>query len=79
MILIKGLPFQDGRETSLHVEMPHRDSKLAENGRVAIAPLESMNENSVVPPGLGSFVALFPALKRWANIDRPFGTSMARD
>jgi hypothetical protein len=28
-------------------------------------------KNSVVPPGLESFSALFPALKRWANLGCP--------
>ena len=28
-------------------------------------------ENSVVPPGLESFFPLFPALPRWAKLDRP--------
>ncbi|HYW39817.1 MAG TPA: penicillin acylase family protein [Terriglobales bacterium] len=35
--------------------------------------LKSVSENWVVPPGLESFVALSPALKRWAKLGRPFG------
>jgi hypothetical protein len=31
-------------------------------------------ENSVVPPGLESFVPFFPALARWAKLGRPSGT-----
>jgi hypothetical protein len=31
-----------------------------------------VRENSVVP-GLESFLSLFPALKRWAKLDRPSG------
>jgi hypothetical protein len=30
-----------------------------------------VRENSVVPPGLESFLPLFPALKRWAKLGRP--------
>ena len=29
--------------------------------------------NSVVPPGLESFLWIFPALKRWAKLVRPYG------
>jgi hypothetical protein len=32
-----------------------------------------VRENSVVPPGLESFLPLFPALKRWAKLGRPSG------
>jgi acyl-homoserine lactone acylase PvdQ len=35
--------------------------------------LNSVSENSVVPPGLKSLVPLFPALKRWAMLGRPSG------
>jgi hypothetical protein len=35
--------------------------------------LKSVRENSVVPPGLESFLPLFPALKRWAKLVRPSG------
>ena len=31
------------------------------------------SENSVVPPGLESFLPLSPALKRWAKFERPSG------
>ena len=34
---------------------------------------QSVRENSVVPPGLGCFAPLFPALKRWAKLVRPSG------
>jgi len=33
-------------------------------------------ENSVVPPGLESFLRLFPALKRWAKLVRPSGAGL---
>jgi len=33
--------------------------------------LKSVRENSVVPPGLESFLPLFPALKRWAKLVSP--------
>src|ERR1019366_6642991 len=36
--------------------------------------LKRMRENPVVPLGLESFLLLSPALKRWANVDRPSGT-----
>src|SRR5258705_446377 len=32
-----------------------------------------VSENSVVPPGLESFLPLSPALKRWAKLERPSG------
>jgi len=35
---------------------------------------ERSGEDWVVPPGLASFISLFPALKRWAKLGRPFGT-----
>src|ERR1035437_2462469 len=34
-------------------------------------------EDSVVPPGLESFLPLFPALKRWANLARPSGAAFS--
>src|SRR6266404_4882212 len=34
---------------------------------------ESVRESSVGPPGLESWLAVFPALKRWAKFDRPSG------
>jgi hypothetical protein len=34
-------------------------------------------ENSVVPPGLESFVPCFPALARWAKLVRPSGTGFS--
>jgi len=40
----------------------------------ALAPGSGLvNENLVVPPGLESFVPVFPALKRWAKLGRPSG------
>jgi hypothetical protein len=36
-----------------------------------------MSENLIVPPGLESFFPLYPALKRWAMLGRPFGTGFA--
>ena len=36
-----------------------------------------MRENSVVPPGLESFLSLFPALKRWAKLGRPSGAEFS--
>ena len=38
-----------------------------------VAVLKSVRENWVVPPGLKSFLPLFPALKRWAKLVRPYG------
>ncbi len=42
------------------------------SGHIAQGP-EIMGENSVVPPGLASFIPRFPALKRWAKVGRPSG------
>ena len=39
--------------------------------------LKSVRANSVVPPGLESFVPLFPALKRWARLGRPSGAEFS--
>jgi hypothetical protein len=36
-----------------------------------------VRENWVVPPGLGSFFPLFPALKRWAKFVRPSGAGFS--
>jgi hypothetical protein len=41
------------------------------------AGLKRMRENPVVPPGLESFLPLSPALKRWANVARPYGTRLS--
>lgn len=38
----------------------------------------SLAANRVVPPGLESFLASFPALKRWATLGRPSGTGFSR-
>jgi hypothetical protein len=38
--------------------------------------LESVREKSAVPPGLESFLPVFPALKRWATFGRPSGTGI---
>ncbi len=40
--------------------------------------LKSVRENSVVPPGLESFLQLFPVLKRWAKLGRPSGAGIPR-
>jgi TldD protein len=40
------------------------------------AALQRVGENSVVPPGLESSLPLFPALKRWAKLVRPFGAGL---
>src|SRR5450759_550605 len=46
--------------------------------KVAHPPvLKSVRENSVVPPGPESFLPLFPALKRWAKLDRPSGAAFS--
>jgi hypothetical protein len=37
------------------------------------AAVKRVRENSVVPPGLELFLPLYPALKRWAKLGRPFG------
>ena len=39
--------------------------------------LMSVRANSAVPPGLESFVPLFPALKRWAKLGRPSGAGFS--
>ena len=44
-----------------------------------IAALKRVRENWVVPPGLESFVPLYPALKRGAKVDRPCGTGVFWD
>ena len=41
--------------------------------------LKKVRENWVVPPGLESFVPLFPALKRWAKLGRPSGAGYSDD
>ena len=41
------------------------------------AALNGARENSVVPPGLESFLLLVPALKRWAKVGRPSGAGFA--
>jgi len=41
--------------------------------------LKRVRENWVVPPGLESFVALAPALKRWAKLGRPSGAGYSDD
>jgi TldD protein len=42
------------------------------------AALQSPREDSVVPPGLESFVPPSPALKRWAKFGRPSGAGFSR-
>jgi len=37
------------------------------------AALKDARENSVVPPGLESLPHFYPALKRWAKLERPSG------
>jgi hypothetical protein len=47
-----------------------------EDASFFLAPTDEVKrlwENWVVPPGLASFLPLFPALKRWAKLDRPSG------
>jgi len=41
------------------------------------AALTSLDENSVVPPGLGLFLSLYPALKRRAIGEGPSGTHVS--
>jgi outer membrane lipopolysaccharide assembly protein LptE/RlpB len=41
------------------------------------AALQSVRENSVVPPGLESVLPRFPALKRWAKFGRPSGAAFS--
>ena len=43
------------------------------------AALQSPREDSVVPPGLESFVPPSPALKRWAKFGRPSGAGFLAD
>jgi hypothetical protein len=38
---------------------------------------QCVGENSVVPPGLESFLPLSPALKRWAKLGRPYGAEFS--
>ncbi len=38
---------------------------------------QCVGENSVVPPGLESFLPLSPALKRWAKLERPSGAGFS--
>jgi predicted Zn-dependent protease len=40
---------------------------------IRVRARQSVREESVVPTGLGSLGAAFPALKRWATVGRPFG------
>jgi tetratricopeptide (TPR) repeat protein len=51
--------------------------KVGHRDRRVIAALKSVRENSVVPPGLESFLPLFPALKRWAKLGRPSGAAFS--
>jgi penicillin amidase len=51
---------------------------IYETRRNVARGLTILRENSVVPPGLGSLVPLFPALKRWANLGRPSGAGFSR-
>ncbi|MGD0601357.1 MAG: penicillin acylase family protein [Terriglobales bacterium] len=46
-------------------------------GRHVANELIRVRANSVVPPGLESFVPLFPALKRWAKFGRPSGAGFS--
>src|SRR5450759_2572450 len=48
-------------------------AKAGHRDRRVIAALKRVRENSVVPPGLESFLPLFPALKRRAIGRRPSG------
>src|SRR5712692_4727583 len=50
-----------------------RDQKKGLN-----AALKHANENSVVPPGLEASLPRFPALKRWAKLERPYGAALSR-
>ena len=54
---------------------PHGDRLIngVQPGKYAAHRLKSVDRGSVVPPGLESFVPTFPALKRWAKLDRPSG------
>src|SRR5713226_6434145 len=42
------------------------------------AALKRVNKNSVVPPGLEASLPRFPALKRWAKFERPYGAALSR-
>src|ERR1035441_3267969 len=45
---------------------------------ISLDEAQNARGGSVVPPGLYSFLPLFPALKRWAKLGRPPGlTSVA--
>src|ERR1035441_2483910 len=54
------------------------DKAAIEFGSIYGAPLKSLGESSVVPPGLDHLLLSFPALKRWAIFGRPFGTGFWR-
>src|SRR5450759_5427495 len=56
--------------------LPSAAKAALENKRV-IAKLKSVREDSVVPPGLESFLPLFPTLKRWAKLGRPSGAAFS--
>jgi cytochrome c-type biogenesis protein CcmH/NrfF len=49
--------------------------KLISRLRLGGAAVQS--KASVVPPGLASFLPLFPALKRWAKLGRPSGAGFS--
>ena len=54
------------------------DEKSAEVESISSsAALKRVRENSVVPPGLQTFVPLFPAINRWAKFGRPSGAGFS--
>ncbi len=43
----------------------------------SVAAIQRARENLVVPPGLESFLTLFPAINRWAKLARPSGAGLS--
>src|SRR5206468_10130236 len=46
-------------------------------GSGVLPQAQCLGENSVVPPGLESFLPASPALKRWAKLERPSGAGFS--
>jgi hypothetical protein len=51
-------------------------TKAGNEDKPVLGGLKRASENSVVPPGLKSFLSGFPALKRWAKLVRPSGAGV---
>jgi penicillin amidase len=73
---IDGEPAAHGSDSDEDEDDDEEVDPAGGTGRLttALAPESGLvKENLVVPPGLESFVPLFPALKRWAKLGRPSG------